>query len=397
MGSNSGLMYGLLGSTMTAYFNDSGIGLLLIGFLSLRTLPYSFKFAWAPFIDKHPVPILANFGRRKSWMLSMQALLVVSLIAFSFINIKTDLQLAFGVLVFISFLAASYDIAMDAYRIEFFKKEAMYGGNASVIVGFRVGLIITASIALYMSAYYEWQTIFIGSALCLLPIMLVVCFSSEPKSKVIKVKYSNFGEFISCYFWDPLLNLFKMKRIGFILLIIIFYKVSDGYIDTMLIPFLEIVGFSKPEIATYSKTVGIFTGMLGTVVGAFLLKKMHICSGLILAEILAALSNLTFLLLLKHGYNLQLLIAISSIESFCSGVSNIALISYMSSICNKKFTATHFAILASISSFGRGVMTSFSGMVAQISGWELFFIYSTCLSIPSIICLAILYRSARRS
>jgi PAT family beta-lactamase induction signal transducer AmpG len=398
IGINSGLSYALLVSTFTAYLADNNIQLATIGILSLRTIPYSFKYIWSPFVDTLHIKIFPkNFGQRKSWLLATQICLIISITAMGLIDIQKHLYLVCFLSLVTAFLAATYDIVMEAYRAEILKPNKSVDIISFNVLGFRIGFLISGAFGLYLSAFVEWKWVFITIASCMLPCMLVVFFSVD-NLKHKTVQYSNPEHWFKKNVTTPFLLLFRMKNFYLIALVVSFYKLSDGYVDTMLIPFLLETGFSKLDIAGISKTIGMISTIVGTFVGGYLIKKISLLKNLLIAEFLAGITNLLFVCLVTNHGNKELLTAVICIENFCAGICNIALISYMSSLCiHSKFTATHYAILISISGLSRAVLGSTSGIVAAEAGWINFFIISAFLSLPSIICVMLLKSKHRSS
>jgi PAT family beta-lactamase induction signal transducer AmpG len=389
LGINSGLIYALLGSTMTAYLTDMKIELVTIGFLTLRMMPYSLKYLWAPTVDSLKVDFFpAHFGQRKSWIISMQILLIMLIASLGFLDASLNLTAFFCMVLLTAFVAATYDIAMDAYRIELFKKAANSQGNSFVMLGWRIGLITSAAFGLYLSAFVSWKWVFMILAAFIFPCIAVVYFSEETRAFKSSPKTFRMKTWFKEHFVQPFKSFVKLPEFYMIILLIAFYKMSDGYLDAMLIPFLREIGFSKTEIATLSNATAIIASICGTFVGAYLFDKYNIIKVLFGAEVLAAATNLLFIILAHAGSIPELLVPIAFLESFCSGICNVVLICYMSSLCQHKFTATHYAILISISGFSRTLMSSSSGLVASCLGWEQFFIISTLLSIPSLICIS---------
>lgn len=365
----------------------------MIGFLSLRTIPYSFKYLWSPLVDNLHINIFPrHFGQRKCWLIATQCCLIVSIITMGLIDITRHLYLVCALSFVTAFLAATYDIAMEAYRIEIFSAKKSSHINSFVVLGFRIGFIIAGAFGLYLSAFVAWKFVFITIAACIIPCMLVVFFG-EDERKPNSEPYRNLKHWLQENVVTPFKLLFQLPNFYLVLLVISFYKVSDGYVDTMLIPFLLESGFSKIDIAEISKTIGMIATIVGTFAGGFLIKRISSLKNLLIAEFLAATTNLLFVSLITNHGNRELLTLIICVENFCAGICNIALISYMSSLCNfKKFTATHFAILVSISGLSRALLGSTSGLMVAEFGWTKFFIFSTFLSLPSLACILLLNR-----
>ncbi|MFI4983947.1 MAG: MFS transporter [Rickettsiales bacterium] len=397
LGIDSGLLFGLMGHTFTVYLNDMNIQIITIGFLSLRALPYHGKPLWAPIVDHISLPFSSrNFGQRKAWIITMQCILILCLIALGYFKISEHFFLVSVIAVITVFFAATKDIAMDGYRIELFMKNKLTQGTAFVVFGFRVGLVLSGTVGLYCSSLIGWQWTFIAMAGLIIPCMLVVALAKDNKKTSSSQKTISFTRWFKSSYYDSLIMLYKMPNFFIIFLLIAFYKVSDSYVDAMFMPFLLELGFSKNQIAEYAISVMIIASLLGTYVGTYLIDKYGLIRNLLCAELLAAFTNLTFIALVENGVTTLLLTAVAFIESFCSGICNIILITYLSSLCHRKFTATHYAVLLSISGITRTIIASTSGVVALEAGWVNFFIISALLSIPSLFCIYFLNRVSKR-
>lgn len=399
VGMNSGLIFALITSTFTAFLHENQFSAEAIGWLSLRMLPYSLKYFFAPFIEVIIWRLGETpFGQRKGWMLLMQLLLVAILLAMSSLEIFEVHAKVICVLSFILAIVASlYDIALEAYRIELFRGANAATGNGLVVSGFRAGLLYSGAFALYISAILAWHWVFLFVALGVVFTMLVLFFSEDSYSDSSIKNLANYPQ-VGRAWWQMLLHGYKLPiqeilrttNAAFILLLIAFYKVSDSFLDTMMMVFLLDIGFAKEEIAFAVKTVGIAAFLLGTGCGAYILTRFSIAIVLFVSECLAAITNLLFVLLARAGADSMWLLGVNFIEVFCSAICNIVLITFMSSLCIKRFTAVHFALLQSISALTRMLFSAISGKTVTILGWENFFIVSTFLSAPALLCIIIL-------
>jgi PAT family beta-lactamase induction signal transducer AmpG len=386
LGLNSGLVYALLVITLVGYLDSNNISLPVIGMLSLIMLPYSCKPIWSPFVDNFRIGLFRrNFGQRKEWILISQSILIVCLIVLGTIDLQ--LSLFFFIAFIIALMGATSDIALHGYRIELFKKGLMSKGSSFNVLGFRLGLFVSGSCGLYLAAFYSWPVVFLLIGACLIPGMIVIGLSKD--SRVLRVDRARSGLLLWAKdnFVQSIITLFKQDKILYVILLLGFYKVSDGYLDAMFIPFSRQIGFSQADVAN-ARAVGIFTGVIGNFIGVKIIERIGMRLCLLSAEAFAAITNLFFILLIYSGRSTSLYLSISGVESFFSGISNIVLLSYISSICsNKKFTASHFAILTSFSMILRTLLSGTSGWLAIQTGWAQFFIISSMLSVPAILCM----------
>jgi len=388
LGINSGIVYAFLVSTTTTYFTDQQLPISTIGFLSVKTIPYSFKYLWSPLIDNYSIGLFPkNFGLRKSWIILMQILLVITIGCFHCVNIRS-IPILTLYLTFIAIIGATYDTAMEAYRIESLSKNSGIA-NTCVIYGFRLGFTISSVFAVLLSDIIDWKYVFPTLALLILLCMIAVFLSEEKIQHLSDVKTNKNQSFVE-KFTQPITLLFRRKDIFLLIITISLYKVGDAYLDTMLVPFLVEVGFSKNQIGGIAKSCGIVGAFVGSLIGIRLIARCEILLILFYTEILASLTNLQFLIFLKKN-NVILLGLATFLENVSQGMSNVILISFMSSLCDKRYIAAHYAIFTSISSFSRSLISPTSGMIVKILGWHHFFVISSLLSIPSIFSIYLLY------
>lgn len=388
MGANSGLVYGLLGSTLTVFFTEHIASLSIIGLISLRTIPYSVKFVWSPVVDILRIKFFAKrVCRLKSWMVSMQILMIISLLLMSVASAYGYVKTLCVISLLMAFCTATFDIALEAYRVSLFKPKSK--SNALVILGFRLGLVFSGVLALYLSSMVGWSYTFVMLALLIIPCLFVIALSQQMPKSDNEVESVDFKTFCSMQ-KNAVTEFLKLRHLTVFLVIIAFFKVSDAFLSSMLIPFFLEIGYNKEEIASAFKAVSIIAAVLGTSFGAILISRFNIIAMLFIAEILSSLTNLMFIPLINSSVNIELLIAVNFIESFCSAISNIALISFMSSLCKGSFVATNFAILISVSKMNRSIFAAVSGIIVDWVGWKAFFITSSLLSIPTFLAIYLL-------
>lgn len=400
LGLNSGINYASIGATLTIYLNDYHISYALLGFLSLRLLPYSFKGLWSPVVDIIPIRLFGEgFGHRKSWLIFTQACLVICYLLLAYFDNPKEYLLAITITAIIAaILAATFDNALHGYRIEIFKKFEQSKGNSIIALSFKIGFFFSLGSGLILSQYFAWSLIFCIFAVSLIPAIIFFWFAEENRKISVNLSFKQTLKQLRRNYKSPFIALIKKPYAISIILISMFFKASDSFMDTLLVPYLLEVGFTKVQTAGYSKLTGFISYSLGTVIGGYILHKgYNILKVMIAVELFAAITNLGFITFL-HTTNEFLLISLSFIESFSSSMCNIALMTFLSFFCKStlRFTATFYAILQSLSLFNRLIISSFSGITVENFGWESFFIVSSLLSIPTIIvCVMLLIRSKK--
>jgi PAT family beta-lactamase induction signal transducer AmpG len=387
LGISSGLPLALILSTLKAFLLDKGFDLKTIGFFALVSIPYSLKIFFAPVMDSCSLPILTRiFGQRKSWIIFSQILLVIFISAIGMAGIASNLS-AIALFSFLVALAsASQDIVIDGYRIELIKKEDQAFAASFYIYGYRIGLLISGALALVLAELISWDGVYFIMAGFMMATIIITIFADETR-KNFKTTNKGFVSWFKEFVITPLLDLTKHKRWYIILIFVISFKLGDAFAGNLTLPFLLDIGFSKIEIAAILKTFGLFATLFGVFCGGILVKKIGIIKSLWIGGIMQMLSNLCFSYLAIIGYNTEALYLVVLAENFSGGIGDSVFVAYLSALCNKNFSATQYALLASLASLSRSLLSSSAGIAAQSFGWYQFFILSTILAIPGLVFL----------
>ena len=386
----SGLPYVLIFITLTAWLRDSGIDLSLIGFISWIMLTYSLKFLWAPFVDKSPTKLFRNFGHRRSWIITMQLLIIISLIALSFINPVTDLTI-FALLAFIIALAGSIqDIAIDAYRIESAKLEDQGNLAAGYQFGYRVAILVGSSFALIFAESYSWAFAYqLMALLMIINILISISISSEKQNlDLVKLDYEkSLMEPIKDFF-----NRFGLKMASILLLIVSTYRLTDIVMGPMANPFYIDMGYTLSEIGYVVKVIALVGTIIGVFVGGILVKKAGLYKSLLAGAILVMLTNLLFSYAAINDKDVLMLASIVASDSFAAGIVGTVNITFLTSLVSSKYTGFQYALLTSLMAFLGKVFGGFSGVFVEnfqnlygfTYGWMSFYIFTSMLAIPAI-------------
>lgn len=387
LGFSSGFPFPLIFGTLSLWLSDLDISLKLIGYFSLVKIPYSLKWAWSPLIDNIKIPFLYKIGRRRSWAVVIQIALFISIILMSAVNPKQSTMLMAILALLTGFLSASQDIVLDAYRVECFEKhpEKQASGVAIFVLGYRLGLIFSGAGAIYLASIYSWNVVYVIMASGIFIGLSAIFFAKEN----IVFEYKKYEYNFLKFFRDSVINPFKdfisREQWYWIIALIFTYHLSNAYFNPVINPFYNEMGFSKEEIAQVLKLFGMVAAIVGGLAGGVIINKIKLKSSMIYFCILQCLSTLLFSLQALYGHNMPLFIIVITVESFCSGLATTALVAYISSLCNKNYTATQYALLSSVVSISRDIFSSSSGIVALYLGWEFFFIFSACLSLPALV------------
>jgi PAT family beta-lactamase induction signal transducer AmpG len=378
MGYSAGFPLLLTGSTLQAWMTDEKIDLTAIGMVSLIGMPYVLKFLWAPLLDRFQVPFL---GRRRGWMIIFQLLLMASIFGLSLCHPQKQLVMV-GVWAFlIALFSASQDIVLDAYRREIMPDEELGLASSLYVNGYRLAMLVSGAFALFLADHNPWQNVYQYMALLMAPAILFTFIAPKESHQVIAPK--NLNEAII----GPLNDFFSRRGAWIVLLFILLYKVGDSMASNMTTPFILQIGYSKTDIATVAKTFGMVATMLGGLCGGVMMLRYNMKWSLIFFGILQAVSTLGFSLLPSLPIQLSSLACVIAFENLASGMGTAAYSAYMASLTNKQFTATQYALLTALMGIPRVILSSPTGKMAQVMGWEMFFVFCTFVALPGLLLL----------
>lgn len=397
LGFSSGLPFLLILATLSVWLAEANISKTQIGILAWVTIPYSFKFMWAPLVDHFKIPYLSRFlGQRRGWILSSQVFLIIALLLLGFTNPKENLFITAACAFLVGICSASQDIAIEAYRIEILPRSLIgYGASASVL-GYRLGMLVSGAGALYLAAFFEsWAITYTLMACCVLIGVIAILLSHEPqknrtrRSQALPYKGLQTDKNLSKRFDAILIQpfIYFIKRGDWVLILpfILLYKVGDTVLNTMSMPFLIEIGFSKVEIAHVAKTFGISAMIMGGIIGGILSHKFSLRQNLIFCTTLQLTASAFFMMQASMGHNIPFLFITMGVENLACGMSQVALISYLSTLCQQPNTATHYALLSSFASFSRVILSTAAGWLADQTVWSKFYIVISFGCLPALL------------
>ena len=379
MGFASGLPRALPVSTLQAWMAVEGVDLRTIGIFAIVALPYTLKFLWSPAMDRFVPPL---FGRRRGWILITQLLLAASIASIAFSQPAIS-PLTVGVLALIlSFLSASQDIVIDAYRTDILHSEERGAGAAVAVMGYRIALIISGSLALIMSDQIGWRNTYLIMSGIMLTGFLCTIFATEPPQNSAPPRTLN--EAII----GPLKDYFSRPSAATFLLLVILYKLADAYAASLLTAFLiKGIGFSATDVGAINKGLGLAATIIGALVGGSLMVKLGLYRSLLYFGIVQALTIVAFSALAFAGRDYLMLVFAVGFENFGSGMGTAAFLALLMTMCNQRFSATQYALLSSLAALGGIVISPTSGFLAEAVGWPIFFLISAAISIPGLLLL----------
>ncbi len=391
MGFASGLPLLLTLSTLSYWLAKVGVDKTSIGLFALVGLPYTLKFLWSPVFDHVRPPLLWRlFGRRRGWVLLVQLGLIPSILLLGLTDPASEPWLTAVVALAVAFFSASQDIVIDAYRIEILGEDEQGAGAASTQVGYRFGLLLASAGAIGLSDFYSWFAVFAVLAGALAISMLAVLLAPEPPAVRQAPSVQRPAQRLRTAVIDPFIDF--MTRPGWFLIILfaLFYKFGDAIGGVMANPFYVEIGFSGVEIAGVTKVFGVVATLAGVVVGGLLVARFGTFTALLVGGLLQAVTNLLFALQAAVGAEIAMLFVAIGADSFTGGLGSAAFVAYLSSLCSLRFTGTQFALLTSLMAFGRTVMSTGGGWLADHMDWVTFFVATTVLATPGLLLLALL-------
>jgi PAT family beta-lactamase induction signal transducer AmpG len=407
MGFSSGLPLALTFGTLSYWLAELGVSLTAIGLFGLVRASYSLKFLWSPLIDRLPIPLVtARLGRRRGWLLTIQVLLALAILALGATDPKIDPAMTAFAAVVVAFLSASQDIVIDAYRIELLRPEEQGAGAAATQWGYRFGMLASGAGALYAASFGGWRFAYAVMAGLMLVGMATVWFTPEPGSSAPPETLLGAGAATRARAWlqravvAPFADMVARlgaAQLAVIVLFIVLFKFGDALAASMANPLYVTLGFTKVEVATVAKVYGVVAVLAGVAAGGVLVARIGVFAALLACGGAQALSNLMYAVQVWEGHDVAMLAVTIGAENLTGGMASAAFVAYLSDLCNREFTATQYALLSSLATVGLNVLAASGGYLAQTLGWVPFFVVSTLACLPSLLILVwLMNRSAVR-
>lgn len=443
LGIMQGFPWVLIGSSLSLWLREEGLSRSAIGLFGLVFAVYSINFLWAPLLDRIRIPWLSSFvGQRRAWVLVMQAIIFLAMITMFTLDPQVDLWMIACCALVIATSSATQDIALDALRIDIIgndESDKMAAAAALMVAGWWTAFKLGGAISLYLASFYQnvldlenyWPLVYLSlTSIVLIANVAMMRFIKSPddseKIKAQKAYDAKYESAISALgipssvisravAWmlgaviSPLWSFFRRNGVGVALAIlgfILLFKMGEAFLGRMAILFYPDIGFTKEEIAIYSKTLGWVATIVFSIVGGLINIRFGLIPAVFISGIAMAATNLLFALMAIVGPNTGLFAVAVIADDFTGAVSTVTFVAFISQLCDKTFSATQYALMASIASFGRNTLASFSGIVVdnlealvmtfglsiagisdQNSAWALFFLLTTLMVIPSLVLL----------
>jgi PAT family beta-lactamase induction signal transducer AmpG len=378
LGFASGLPLALTGTTLQAWMASEQVDLRVIGIFSLVGLPYTLKVLWAPLMDRFSLPWL---GRRRCWILLAQLLLGAFILGMGIVSPAKAPWLVAVLALAVAYLSASQDIVVDAYRADVLERTELGAGAATTVVGYRVALLVSGALALILSDHLPWRSVYFLMGLLMTACVAFTLTAPEPREKIEPPK--SLQEAVI----EPLASYFRRDGAVAMLVFIMVYKLGDALAGAMTTPFLLELGFTRTDVGTVNKAFGLLSTIAGTLAGGAVVARIGVNRSLWVFGFLQAVSNLSFTLLAVAGKHYPLMVTSIGAENICGGMGNAAFIAFMMSLCDKRFTATQYALLTSFMAVTRILAGVPTGFMVYEMGWAVFYAATVLGAIPGILLL----------
>lgn len=380
LGFSSGMPLNLTasGSTFQAWMTDLHVDLTKIGLFALAGIPYNFKFLWSPWMDRFSPPFL---GRRRGWILLTQLALVASILLLGWSNPGTAPGLTALAAVLVAFFGASQDIVMDAYRTDVLEKDEVGPGASLYILGFRVANQILSAVALVLADHLAWRAVYVVMAAMMGLCALLTLVAPEPR--VVARPPVSVAEAVI----RPFVEFFKRRGAWEMLLFILIYKLDVVMASAFLTTFMMKMGFAKTQIAGALKGAGFVAMLAGTAVGGAAMVSLGVHRSLWLFGLTQAFAGLSFMALARMGHSIPMMYLAVAVENFCSSMATAAFVAFLMLICDRRYTATQYALLTSLMALPRSFVPAPAGYLAEAWGWQNYFLVSVLISIPGLVLL----------
>lgn len=364
LGFSSGLPLALISSTLQAWFAYTGMSVMATGALSLLSLPYLYRMLWGPILDRYS---LFAMGKRRSWILSMQVLLLLGFNAMAWLSPLTSPRLMVSLAFILACFSATQDVAIDAHRTEYLPQNEHALGASLAVFGYRLAMLVAGGVALIIAEHFGWATAYRVMGFLMILGMLATIYSPEPSMQ------SQHKTSFSASFTIPIKELFSRKGILPLLLFVFFYKLGEAFTTStsgIVMPFLiQGIGFSLDSIAYVNKMMGVSSILLGGLAAGLLLMRWSLYKALFAFGLLQAVANLFFIALAIAGKSLPLFAVAVVCDNFAAGMGSTALVALFMRFVDQRFTATQFSILVGLSTLPRILSGPFAALLQSWFGW----------------------------
>jgi MFS transporter, PAT family, beta-lactamase induction signal transducer AmpG len=393
LGISSGFVFAMLGATLTTRLAQHGISKTAVTAFVLTILAYNFKFLWAPIVDNVRLPVIGRWGQRRSWLWLIGVLVMAAVAFLGIADPGEALYMVAIAAITVGIAGATFDIIIDAYRIELLEPRQLGVGSGMSQYGWRIGAAAAGALALVLAHRFGWSAAYAACAVFALPAMLVGVVMGEPKRHREPARPHGFVEALVAYF-SPLVEFLSRQGALVVLLFVLIHKIGDTLANLTLRLLFQDLGFTNDEVAFYDVGVGFGALLIGIFVGGILYGRLGMKRSVLISLILMAVSNFGFAALAAVGHTNLGMAAAVGFENFASGIGGVTVVAYLSALCNLRFTATQYALLSALASIvGRFLTGTTVGAMINAIGYVNFYVLTTVVALPGVILFWLMIRS----
>ncbi len=384
LGISSGFAFAMIGATLTTRLAQHGVTKSAVTAFALTFLAYNFKFLWAPLIDNVHLPGLARFGQRRSWLWVMGIAVMAAVAFLGLADPGRSLSLVALAALTVGFAGATFDIVIDAYRIELLAPRQLGVGSGMSQYGWRIGAAAAGGLALVLAERAGWTAAYLACAAFALPGMLVGVAMGEPPRHRQPAPARGMRAALAAYL-SPLSDFLRREGALVVLLFVLVHKIGDTLANLTLRLLFQDLGFSNDEVAFYDVGVGFAALLLGVFVGGILYSRLGMKRSVFISLVLMAVSNLSFAALAAAGHTNAGMGAAVAFENFASGIGGVTVVAYLSALCDLRFTASQYALLSALASIaGRFLTGTTVGALIEAIGYVRFYLLTTVAALPGV-------------
>ena len=384
MGISSGLAFTMIGATLTTRLKQDGLNKATITAFTLGFLVYNLKPLWAWMVDGVRLPVLGRLGQRVSWLLLAGVLVIAAVTNLALVDPRTNLSGTIVAAVLVGLAGATYDIVIDAYRIETLEPYQLGVGSGMTQYGWKIGSVLAGSLALILAARTDWHVAYLSCVVFALPAMLVALIRGEPVRRREAVRRRGAAEMWTSIA-GPFGEFFRRHGALIVLLFILVHKIGDTLGQQALRLMLDDLHFTNDEIALYDVLVGFWAFWVGLFIGGVLYARLGLKRSVLLSLVLMAVSNASFALLAAAGHSNWGLAGAMAFESIASGIGGVTVIAYFSALCDLRFTAAQYALISAAASVvGRVLTATTTGRLVDAFGYVAFYWGTTVVALPGV-------------
>jgi len=393
LGVSSGFPYAMIGATLTTRLAQDGLTKKSITAFTLVFLAYNFKFLWAWIVDGVKLPILGRLGQRVSWLILTGLLVIAAVANLAFVDPSASLLATANAAILVGIAGATFDIVIDAYRIEQLEPRQLGTGSGMTQYGWRIGSAGAGALALVIAPRLGWEAAYLACSALALPAMLTGLILGEPKRYREPVVRRGIGEAVGAV-WKPFAEFFRRRGAFLVLLFILVHKVGDTMANLTFRLLFDDLKFTNDEIAFYDVGLGFWAYLVGIFVGGILYSKLGMKRSVLISLVLMCVSNFSFAALAQAGHSNIGMASAIGFENFASGIGGVTVIAYFSALCDLRFTASQFALISAAASIvGRFLTGTTAGGLVEQLGYPNFYLLTTLAAVPGILLFWLMMRS----